>query len=115
MLDPFNIVIDDGSHNSSDVIASFEYLYPKMPAESVYIIEDACCSYWESHGGGLKKPGTMMEWAKEKVDELNHAMSEDRSNHLDKTPFEAMTYGVSFYPSLIVFEKGQIALREMDI
>ena len=37
---PFDIVIDDGSHMQSDVIATFGYFKDKMPPNSVYIIED---------------------------------------------------------------------------
>src|SRR5262249_25083372 len=37
---PLNIVIDDGSHLSSDQIISFEYLYPALTDGGIYIIED---------------------------------------------------------------------------
>src|SRR5215470_1320183 len=37
---PFDIIIDDGSHLSSDQIKSFEYLYPALTDGGVYIIED---------------------------------------------------------------------------
>ncbi len=37
---PFDIVIDDGSHKQSDLIATFSYFMDKMPQNSVYIIED---------------------------------------------------------------------------
>ena len=35
-----DIVIDDGSHRSSDVIASFEFLFPFLNQRGIYAIED---------------------------------------------------------------------------
>ena len=50
------VVIDDGSHRGSDVHASFEYLFDRMPAGAVYVIEDLDCSFQSSYGGS-EKPG----------------------------------------------------------
>lgn len=38
--DKLDIVIDDGSHILSDVLAGFKLLYPKLKKGGVYIIED---------------------------------------------------------------------------
>jgi O-antigen biosynthesis protein len=48
----FDIVIDDGSHNAKDVIASFSRYFPRLKRGGVYIIEDLHCSYWNEHQGG---------------------------------------------------------------
>jgi cephalosporin hydroxylase len=37
---PFDIVIDDGSHRSEHVIASFEALFPHLRDGGVYVVED---------------------------------------------------------------------------
>lgn len=40
IFESFDIIIDDGSHESKDQIASFEYLYPKLNKGGYYFIED---------------------------------------------------------------------------
>jgi hypothetical protein len=42
-----------------------------MPVGSLYMVEDTHTSYWEEYGGGLRRPGTFMEWAKDRLDDLN--------------------------------------------
>lgn len=39
-FDNLDIVIDDGSHINSDIIASFEYLYPRLNPGGYYCVED---------------------------------------------------------------------------
>lgn len=39
----FNVIIDDGSHISKDMIASFKLLFPKLSNGGIYIIEDVHC------------------------------------------------------------------------
>jgi hypothetical protein len=53
-----NVVIDDGSHRGSDVQTTFEYLFPRMPEGSIYVIEDLHTSYWPMFGGGVPAPAT---------------------------------------------------------
>lgn len=36
----FDIILDDGSHINKDVIKSFEYLFPHLSNEGLYIVED---------------------------------------------------------------------------
>jgi len=40
-----NIVIDDGGHKRSEQIESFKFIFPKLPPESLYIIEDLQTNY----------------------------------------------------------------------
>lgn len=41
----FDIIIDDGSHMSSDMILTFETLFPYLKSGGFYIIEDLLCDY----------------------------------------------------------------------
>ena len=68
---PFDIILDDGSHMNHHVIFSFEHLFSSIKPSGVYVVEDACTSYWAEYGGGTKKPGTMIEYFKDRVDEVN--------------------------------------------
>ncbi len=43
---PFDIIIDDGSHISSDMRISFDFLFPLLKKEGLYVVEDLHCCYW---------------------------------------------------------------------
>jgi hypothetical protein len=40
VADPFDLVIDDGSHLVSDQLSTFEVLFPAMSDHGIYVIED---------------------------------------------------------------------------
>ena len=68
---PVNIVLDDGSHMMNHIYTSFRCLFPRMASDGVYIVEDLHTAYWAEFGGGLRKPGTFIEHAKDLIDQLN--------------------------------------------
>lgn len=49
----FDVVIDDGSHKSNDVLNSFVNYFPMVKPGGVYVVEDAHCLYMNDFGGGL--------------------------------------------------------------
>jgi SAM-dependent methyltransferase len=104
----FDIVIDDGSHLPHHQIISFQCLYPHVCDNGVYVVEDLHTNYWPDWGGGVKRPGTFMELAKDLVDSLNayHARGA-----LPVTEFTNSTMSMHFYDSMIVFEKGRMLRR----
>jgi predicted O-methyltransferase YrrM len=69
----FDMILDDGSHINSQVIASFNKLFHSVKPGGVYIVEDCCTSYWEDDGfgGGFRKPESMVEFFKNLVDDVN--------------------------------------------
>ena len=67
----FNIIIDDGSHRSGDVLSSFVRYFPYLPNDGIYIIEDMHCSYWPSYEGGLLSYTSALEFFKLVVDIVN--------------------------------------------
>ncbi|MCE4225400.1 class I SAM-dependent methyltransferase [Methylobacterium sp. C25] len=100
-----DVVIDDASHISAHQITSFEFLYPLLAPDGVYIVEDAHSSYWQDFGGGLRAPGSFMEYAKRLIDRL-HAGYVLNADPVSRDPgFAAVTHGISFYDSMVVFEK----------
>jgi hypothetical protein len=56
LSDSFDIIIDDGSHLSSDIVKSFALYFPKLATGGVYAVEDLHCSYWMPFEGGCKRP-----------------------------------------------------------
>ena len=100
---PPDIVLDDGSHIMSHVTASFEFLYPRVAKNGVYMVEDLHTAYWEEYEGGLRKPTTFIELSKNLVDELN---ADHSRGALAPTDFTKTTLSMHFYDSVTVFEKG---------
>jgi hypothetical protein len=65
---PFDIIIDDGSHNSADMKISFDFLFPLLKNGGLYVIEDLHCVYWpELSDGGT----VLMDRLKELLDLTN--------------------------------------------
>lgn len=67
MIDEFGtaqIVVDDGSHQMSDISASFRWLYPRVARDGVDFVEDLHTAYWAEYDGGLRKPESFIEVAK---------------------------------------------------
>jgi len=68
----FDIVIDDGSHTSPDIIRAFCALFGRINDGGLYIVEDLHCSYWQRFGGGLYHPHSAYAFFKALVDVCNH-------------------------------------------
>jgi cephalosporin hydroxylase len=107
-LGGIDIVIDDGSHVGRHQIASFEFLCPRLSEHGVYVCEDLHCSYWHTHEGGHRRPGTFIEFTKELIDRL-HAWYLQGEAQAEAMPFAETTYGIFVYLDLIVIEKRPIS------
>ena len=68
----YDIIIDDGSHRSSDIITAFVKLFPLLKTGGIFIIEDLHCSYWHGWEGGLDKHDSSMAFLKCLADVVNH-------------------------------------------
>ena len=103
---PFDIVIDDGSHRSDHIIASFEALFPHVRDGGVYVVEDLQTAYWEKFGGSSKPntPGTSMTLLKRLSDGLNYAEF-DIPNY-QPTLTDTSIMSVAFYHNIAFIEKG---------
>lgn len=108
----FNVIIDDGSHHSHHVIATFEDCFKRLAPGGVYIIEDLSSSYVVSHGGGFQHPGTSIEWLKALVDALNVDHFESNAvAALDRASLQSMRElgsqiaQITFFDSVAIVEK----------
>jgi hypothetical protein len=99
---PLDVVLDDGSHLSSDMIATFEVLYPLMSPTGVYMVEDVSCVYKKRYNGGFRQPGSFIEYTKDLVDHMNFAHIKQISN---SDPFGNSTFSISIYDAIVVFER----------
>lgn len=68
----FDIIIDDGSHLSSDIIKSFALYFPHVVEDGVFIAEDLHCSYWGQFEGGLFDPYSSLSFFKRLADVISH-------------------------------------------
>lgn len=68
----FDIILDDGSHQSDDIIKTFINLISLLAPGGVYIIEDLHCSYWREFKGGIWSETSAIAFFKKLVDVINH-------------------------------------------
>ncbi len=98
-----DIILDDGSHISSDVIFSFEVLFPRLKKGGIYIVEDTETSYWSEYFYGNDNIDdltikTSMNYFKRLADSLNSS----KFNYIGpKFDIE----NISFYRGFIVIYK----------
>ena len=104
-----DIVIDDGSHKMDDIISSFQYLYPKLPKNGTYIVEDLHTAYWEEFGGGLNNPNTFINVAKNFIDSIN---ADYTRGAIEPDFITRHTFGISFYDSVVVMQMGSIPYKK---
>lgn len=124
---PFDIVVDDGSHQNDHQIESFEYLFPKLKMGGIYIVEDIHTSYWETFKGGYGK-NSFINYCKKLTDLINYESwmrgfqslydykfypNEDdikkyNSYNISKEIYKNINC-ISFYPNIIVIYKSNRA------
>lgn len=106
---PFDIILDDGSHQVKHQIISFESLFEYLKFGGLYICEDTHTSYWSSFGGGFGKKDTFIEYAKRLIDELHYQHIDNESVELISL-FREQIKTIHFYDSIVVFEKERTGL-----
>jgi len=67
----YDVIIDDGSHRSDDIVRTFVNLLPLLADGGVYLIEDLHCSYLEGFGGGLFAQRSALSFLRRLVDAIN--------------------------------------------
>lgn len=105
-IGPVDLLIEDGGHRMGQQIATFEEIYPRMAPDGCFLIEDLHTSYWPKWGGGLRRPGTFIEYAKGLTDQLNAWHSVEDGFTVDE--FTRTTKSMHFYDSIVVFERGVV-------
>jgi glycosyltransferase involved in cell wall biosynthesis len=122
----FDVIIDDGSHRSSDIIKSFALYFPHIAQGGVFIAEDLHCSYWSQFEGGLFDPYSSVSFFKRLADIISHehwGILKARGSLLRgiftkygcKLDEEALTqvHSVEFINSMCVIRKAPTASNEL--
>jgi MycE methyltransferase N-terminal len=107
---PLDIVVDDGSHRSEDVLTSFHTLFPHLNDGGLYVVEDLQTAYWPRFGGtseDLDDPTTSTGFLKTLVDGLNHA--EILQDKRRPTDYDLSVRAIHFYHNIVFIEKGRNA------
>lgn len=102
-----DVFIDDGSHVNSHQILTFYKVWQHLKEGGVYICEDTHTSYWNEYGGGLQRPGTFIEFAKQLIDCLHTDYMRDVSPSKNFYELTKDIGQVCFYDSQVVIVKGK--------
>ena len=109
-----DVVIDDGSHQADDILASFGVLFPVLRPRGLYVIEDLHTSYWPQFGGAIPAPdASAVGLVKQLVDEVQ-ALDEtyDRRPQWGPRPDgrDVGSNSLHVYPGIVFIEKASAAV-----
>lgn len=107
-----DIILDDGSHVSQHMTATFNLAYSRMQPNGVYMVEDVATSYDPAYGGGLRHPEAFIEFVKDKLDEINALYFDSGSRVSD---FTRGTNYIAVYDSVVVFERRRQGRRDAPV
>lgn len=114
----FDIVIDDGSHTSTDILNAFINYFPLLTPGGTYVVEDACCLYMDSFGGGLLHDHGAYAFFKRLVDVVSFQFWRDQATintylrtffDLNSTPafiLDGWVDSIEFKNSIITVKKA---------
>jgi hypothetical protein len=115
-----DIVIDDGSHMSIDILDSFAKYFPMLSPNGIYIIEDTHTLYWKTWNDGINDEFNAYIFFKKLIDVINiQFWHEERSVQKYFSDFFASGYlpefitngtieSIEFRNSLIIIRKSKI-------
>lgn len=74
----FDIVIDDGSHVSNDILNAFINYFPLVKPGGLYVIEDTHTLYMDNFGGGILHDYSAYAFFKKLIDVINFQFWKDQ-------------------------------------
>lgn len=114
-----DLVIDDGSHISNDVINAFISYFPLLAPGGVYVVEDAHCLYLDDFGGGVTNDFGAYAFFKKLLDVVSYKFWQDQLKlnthfrtffNLNSTPTfisDGWIESIEFRNSLITIRKSE--------
>jgi hypothetical protein len=100
----FDIIIDDGGHTMLQQIITLNKTFPHLKNGGVFLCEDTHTSYWSDWGGGINNK-TFTNYSKILTDLINKDHFREKVLEDDIIENFKDMYSVSFYNSVVVFEK----------
>lgn len=116
---PFDVILDDGSHQAAHMIATFQNMFDAVKVGGVYIVEDIHANYWPRFRDG---PLTFIDFTKHLIDAMHahyHTANDEPDFRVGNPARRANVMvpavtthlaGVEFYDSVAVFRRE---LREL--
>ena len=116
----YDLIVDDGSHTSRDIIGNFIRYFPLLNPGGMYIAEDLHCCYWQEYGGGLGAAESGVEffkllidcinsnnWGRNDIDTTSYISSLSSAQRLSasKETLESIS-SIQFFDSLCVMQKA---------
>ncbi len=104
----FDIIIDDGSHKAKHIIASFNFLFPYLNNDGIYVIEDLQTSYFPRYGGSrinLRKKNSSMNFIKSLTDSINY--EKNNKPFFKKNKFDGLIKSIYFHQNIAFIYKGE--------
>ena len=93
----FDIIIDDGSHESGDIIRTFSQYFGSLTPGGVFVVEDLHCSYWqENFNGGLNAPFSSVSFFKRIIDMMNYEHWGTETSPSVSLDYFSKTYNIAF-------------------
>jgi len=124
-IGPPDVVIDDGGHTANQQITAFEELYPALSGNGIYIVEDTHTSLWRGRymdrqdqqsflQFAFARCAQLMEWTgkTENFQVLGSDQAESLANTVSE--FCRSTKAISFFDSIVVFERGRRRVPRHD-
>ena len=117
----FDIIIDDGSHLSTDIISSFILYFPMLKPGGVFIVEDAHTLYFNNYLGGLYNENSAQKFFHKLTDIINYEFWKNhyplesilqnwfRGGEIPKFIQDGWVESILFSNSLITIYKSNIA------
>ena len=97
IADRFDIIIDDGSHESGDIIRVFSRYFERLTPGGIFVAEDLHCSYWEDQfNGGLNAPFSSISFFKRIIDMVNHEHWGTETFPSEALDYFSKTYDITF-------------------
>ena len=107
-----DLVLDDGGHVMQHVRSSFDYLYPRLSRNRIYMVEDMHTAYWKEYGEGYLVSDSSIEYSKNLIDQLNY---QHMREEIATPQFIRDTNSISFYDSIVEFEKGTLTPKRVSV
>lgn len=102
---PFDVVLDDGSHQVEHQITSFEVLFPEVRNGGIYICEDIHTSYLPEYNGMFRGKDTFIEYSKNWIDDL-HKQHVDKRNQKFISQYADEIRSCHYYENMVILDKG---------
>jgi glycosyltransferase involved in cell wall biosynthesis len=97
----FDLIIEDGSHTSSDIVKAFARYFPALKSGGLFVAEDLHCSYWQDYEGGIFHPYSSITFFKHLADVVNHEHWGVERNRTDLIAGFKQLLGVDFEEEML--------------